>query len=54
VLLAAPFLFGFGGVARGFYVTVAIAVLAVVAVSRLDADAVSEGVQGAAVSRQTA
>lgn len=46
-LLLAPFAFGFGGVARGFYVTVAIAVLAVVAVTQLDADA-GEMVQDAA------
>ena len=38
-LLAAPFVLGFGGIARVFYVVVAVAVLAVVATSQLDADA---------------
>lgn len=37
-LLAAPFVLGFGGLARGFYVTVAVAVLAVVATTQLDTD----------------
>lgn len=37
-LLAAPFALGFGGTARGFYVTVSLAVLAVVATTRLDSD----------------
>lgn len=37
-LLAAPFLFGFGGVAHAFYSTVAIAVLVVVATTQQDTD----------------
>lgn len=37
-LLVAPFVFGFGGVPRGFFVTVAVAVLAVVATSKLESD----------------
>jgi hypothetical protein len=41
-LLVTPFVFGFGGVARGFYVTVAVAVLAVVATSRLETDGAPE------------
>ena len=43
-LLAAPFLLGFGGVARAFYVVIAVAVLAVVATSQTDAspDSVDE------------
>lgn len=45
-LLAAPFALGFGGIARGFYVTVALAVLAVVATTRLDSDARVELAKG--------
>jgi hypothetical protein len=41
-LLVAPFALGFGGVARGFYVTVALAVLVVVATSKLETDAFPE------------
>jgi len=37
-LLATPFALAFDGIARGFYVTVALAVLAVVATTRLDSD----------------
>ena len=37
-LLVAPFAFGFGGIARVFYVGVALAVLVVVATSELEAD----------------
>jgi len=47
VLLAAPFAFGFGGIARGFYVTVAVAVLAVVATTQLETDAAPEPVRRA-------
>jgi len=43
-LLAAPFLLEFGGFARGFYVTVGIAVLAVVATTQLETDGSTEGV----------
>lgn len=39
-LLVAPFAIGFDGFARAFYATVAIAVLLVVATTRLDSDAV--------------
>jgi hypothetical protein len=53
-LLVAPFLFGFGGVARGFYVSVAIAVLAVVATSRLEADEASEPTGRTPVARPSA
>jgi hypothetical protein len=48
VLLAAPFAFGFGGIARGFYVTVAVAVLAVVATTQLETDATPEPARGTA------
>jgi len=48
VLLAAPFVFGFGGIAHGFYVTVAVAVLAVVATTQLETDATPEPARGAA------
>jgi len=48
VLLAAPFVFGFGGIARGFYVTVAVAVLAVVATTQLETDAAPEPAGAAA------
>jgi len=41
-LLAAPFLFGFGGLARAFFATVAVAVLAVVATSQVEASSSSE------------
>ena len=37
-LLVAPFLLGFEGIARGFYVTVGLSVLAVVATSQLQTD----------------
>lgn len=37
-MLAAPFVFGFEGIARGFYLSVAIAVLAVVATTQLQTD----------------
>jgi len=53
-LLAAPFLLGFGGAARGFYVTVAIAVLAVVATSQLETRAPSDRLRGAAIPRPSA
>lgn len=45
-LLAAPFALGFGGAARGFYVAVGLAVLAVVATTRLDSDARIELAEG--------
>lgn len=48
-LLVAPFILGFGGVARGFYVSVAVAVLVVVATTKLDTDAVPQPVRGAVV-----
>jgi hypothetical protein len=51
VLLTAPFVFGFGGIVRGFYVSVAIAVLAVVATTRLDADAVPRAARVATAGR---
>jgi len=55
VLLAAPFVFAFGGVARVFYVTVAISVLAVVAASQTDTDTAAAVVtQRAGVSRPAA
>ncbi len=38
-LLAAPFVLGFGGVAAGFFITVAVAVLVVVATTQLETDA---------------
>ena len=47
-LLAAPFVFGFGGIARGFFVAVAVAVLAVVATTQVETDAAPEPVQGPA------
>jgi hypothetical protein len=47
-LLAAPFVLGFGGIARGFYVTVAVAVLAVVATTQLETDTAPEPAQGPA------
>ncbi len=53
-LLSAPFVLGFGGVARGFYVTVAIAVLAVVATSRTDTDVLGESGEGRQVPEVTA
>lgn len=37
-LLAAPYVLGFGGLARGFFVTVAIAVLVVVATTQVETD----------------
>lgn len=37
-LLVAPFALGFGGLARGFFATVAIAVLAVVATTQVETD----------------
>lgn len=43
-LMAAPFLLGFGGIARGFYLTVAIAVLVVVATTQLETDGQGETV----------
>jgi hypothetical protein len=54
VLLVAPFVLGFGGVARVFYVTVAISVLAVVAASQIDADTAADVTQKAFVSRPSA
>lgn len=39
VFLAAPFLLGFGGVPRGFYLVIGSAVLAVVACTRVEAGA---------------
>ncbi len=45
-LLAAPFVLGFGGLERGFYVTVAIAVFAVVATTQLDSDVRREAASG--------
>ena len=53
-LLAAPFVLGFGGVARGFYVTVAIAVLAVVATTQLNTDVRHETASGAPAPRTVA
>ena len=53
-LLAAPFVLGFGGVARGFYVTVAIAVLAVVATSELGSDRAGETASRGAAARSAA
>ncbi len=53
-LLAAPFVLGFGGVARGFYVTVAIAVLAVVATTQLDSDVRREAASGTPETRAAA
>src|SRR5262245_4220110 len=53
-MLAAPFVLGFGGAARVFYVTVAVAVLAVVAATRLDVESVSVEAEGTAVSRRSA
>ncbi len=53
-LLAAPFVLGFGGVARGFYVTVAIAVLAVVATTQLDSDVRREVASGTPETRAAA
>ena len=50
-LLAAPFLVGFGGAARTFYVTVAVAVLFVVAATRVDVDVAAEVTKGTVVSR---
>ena len=50
-LLAAPFVLGFGGLARGFYVTVAIAVLAVVATTQLNSDVRHETASGAPTAR---
>ncbi len=54
VLLAAPFVLGFGGVARGFYVSVAIAVLAVVATKQLDSDVRREAASGTPETRAAA
>jgi hypothetical protein len=48
VLLAAPFVFGFGGIPRAFYVTVAVAVLAVVATTQLETHASPEPARGTA------
>lgn len=53
-LLVAPFVLGFGGAAREFYVSIAVAVLAVVACSRLDTEQVPEVAKRAAVSRPSA
>jgi hypothetical protein len=53
-LLAAPFALGFGGVARGFYVTVALAVLAVVATTQVDVADSSEVGSGAQKARAAA
>ncbi len=53
-LLAAPLVLGFGGVARGFYVTVAIAVLAVVATTQLDSDVRREAASGTPETRAAA
>ncbi len=53
-LLAAPFVFGFGGAARVFYVIIAVAVLAVVATTQLEVEAVSAVARGATVSRRPA
>ncbi len=53
-LLAAPFVFGFGGLARDFYVTVAIAVLAVVATTQLDSDVRREAASGTPETRAAA
>ncbi len=50
-LLAAPFVFGFGGVARGFYLTVTIAVLAVVATTQLNTDGRHQTASGAPAAR---
>jgi hypothetical protein len=41
-LLAAPFLFGFGGMARGFYLAIGLSVLAVVACTQQEADTVRD------------
>jgi hypothetical protein len=43
-LLTAPFLFGFGGAPRGFYLVIGTAVLAVVACTRLEAGSERSGV----------
>jgi len=48
VLLAAPFVFGFGGIARGFYVTVAVAVLAVVRATQRETEVSPEPARSAA------
>ncbi len=53
-LLAAPFVLGFGGVARGFYATVAIAVLAVVATTQLNTDVRDETASGTPAARTAA
>ena len=47
-LVAAPFLLEFGGFARGFYLTIGIAVLGVVATTQLETD---EGPEGASSTR---
>lgn len=48
-LLAAPSLFGFGGIAQGFYVTVALPVLAVVVTTRLETGSQSDATDGSTV-----
>ncbi len=53
-LLAAPFVLGFGGIARGFYVTVAISVLAVVATTQLDSDVLRGAASGTPGARAAA
>lgn len=52
-LLAAPFLFDFGGLARGFYIVIGAAVLAVVACTRQEESAVSDDVPGITISGAT-
>lgn len=53
-LLAAPFLLGFDGLARGFYVTVAVAVLVVVATTQLQTDGSPEAAENAPVPEPVA
>lgn len=53
-LLAAPFVLGFGGVARGFYLTVAIAVLTVVATTQLNTNVRDETTSRSPAARTAA